>query len=62
MFSYDIANASANQIKTLKSNLNDFIENPTPDYTLAAREAVNNKRERLLRHDAIMEIFGQSLA
>lgn len=61
MFAEDIVNASTNQIDALRSNLNDFIENPTPDYTLAAREAVNNKRERLHRHDTIMEIFGQSL-
>jgi hypothetical protein len=33
----------------LKAELISFGENPPADYALAAREGVNNKRERLLR-------------
>ena len=62
VYADDIANCSASQVKILKSNLEQFIENPHTEYSLAAREAVNNKRQRLIRHDAICELFGQSFS
>lgn len=35
----------------------DFLDNAPEDYSLAAREAVNNKRQRLLRNDYIKNII-----
>lgn len=37
--------------------LSNFALNPDSDYTLAAREAVNNKKERLLRHERLYALI-----
>jgi Protein of unknown function DUF262 len=41
----------------LEGTLNDFAKNIPPDYALAAKEAVNNKKERLLRDKHILELL-----
>lgn len=41
----------------LKSKLIDFEAHLPDDYQLAAKEAVNNKRERMLRHNYISKLF-----
>lgn len=62
LYAEDIDAAKRDSLLDLKRNLEEFIENPHPDYILAARDAVNNKKQRLLRHDMITEIIGQSLS
>lgn len=52
-----IDGASKSKIKSLATSLKFFLENPPEDYALAAREAVNNKRQRLDRNDAVQEII-----
>jgi hypothetical protein len=42
------------EVKELRDRLEVFIGNLTPEYILAAKEAVNNKRERLIRRNAIL--------
>lgn len=43
----------------LKRKLQEFAESPGDAYALAAKEGVNNRRERQLRHDTIMgSVFG----
>ncbi len=49
-------------LRTLKSKLMNFMEDIPEDYALAAREAVNNKRQRGLRDDRIRAIFADALA
>ncbi len=44
----------------LKSALNHFGDNPPADYALAAKEAVNNKRERTLRSKYVREIVREA--
>jgi hypothetical protein len=44
----------------LKSGLTQFGENPPADYALAAKEAVNNKRERTLRARYVQEIVANA--
>jgi hypothetical protein len=48
-------------IKKIKTGLDSFAETPPEDYSLAAKEAVNNKRERQLRRDKLNAIITQSL-
>jgi hypothetical protein len=49
-------------VKKIKMGLDAFAENTPPDYSLAAKEAVNNKRERQLRRDKLDAVITQSLA
>jgi hypothetical protein len=48
-------------IKKIKAGLERFAESPTEDYSLAAKEAVNNKRERQLRREMLNTIITQSI-
>ena len=52
-------------LSALKIALANFGENPPNDYALAAKEAVNNKKERTLRagyvRDLIIAAGGQPL-
>ncbi len=41
----------------LVDNLNSFTKDIPADYTLAAKEAVNNKKERLLRDKYISQLI-----
>lgn len=43
--------------KIVKKALTDFEDNLPPEYALAAKEGVNNKKERLLRNDYIEILF-----
>lgn len=65
IFSLIIALSLADQqninIKSLASKLNSFAFSPPEDYKLAATEAVNNRRERLLRHQHINDIIERSI-
>lgn len=45
------------EVKTLKTALDAFAETPPADYSLAAKEAVNNKRERILRKEKLETII-----
>jgi hypothetical protein len=54
-----IKGASKAKIKLLSTALKAFLENPPEDYALAAREAVNNKRQRLDRNEAVEGIINQ---
>jgi hypothetical protein len=49
-------------ISPLKAALLDFAENPPEDYALAAREGVNNKKERTLRAEAVLKMFAKIVA
>ena len=42
---------------TFKARLEKFEKELPADYQLAAKEAVNNKRERLLRNEYLLEIL-----
>jgi hypothetical protein len=53
----DVANKSP---RTMSKGLIKFEKNLPEDYALAAKEAVNNKRERLLRHTYIENILLES--
>ncbi len=44
-------------LKKLKAILIEFSDNPPADYALAAKEGVNNKRERVLRHRYIVKMI-----
>ncbi len=46
--------------KTLRQALTLFVESPPDDYSLAAREAVNNKRQRILRNDYIEAVLNSA--
>jgi len=48
---------SDESIPTLKNKLESFATEIPDDYSLAAKEAVNNRRERLLRNDYICKII-----
>lgn len=48
---------SVDRITDLKDRFELFATNPPADYSLAAKEAVNNRRERLLRNDYICRIL-----
>jgi hypothetical protein len=48
-------------LKKIKLGLDTFAENPPADYSLAAKEAVNNKKERVLRRDKLDAVITQSL-
>jgi len=54
----DLENAD---LKKIKLGLEAFSENPPSDYSLAAKEAVNNKRERQLRRDKLNAVIIESL-
>lgn len=56
-----LENAGKTQMKALKNALTQFLDSPPESYALAAREAVNNKRQRLDRHEAIQDIFLNTL-
>ena len=43
--------------RQLRAVLDDFEGRITPEYSLAAKEAVNNKRERLIRRAALEEVI-----
>ncbi|MES2267876.1 MAG: DUF262 domain-containing protein [Bacteroidota bacterium] len=43
--------------RVIKENLEKFEENLPPDYQLAAKEAVNNKRERLIRNQHLQKVL-----
>lgn len=64
IFSLIIALAITNKvgifIEKLEENLNKFALNPSEEYKLAAAEAVNNKKERLFRHNAIGNLIDNS--
>lgn len=64
IFSLIIALATANlddiAVEKLEENLNIFALNPGDEYKLAAAEAVNNKKERLFRHNAILQLVNNS--
>lgn len=49
------------KLNELREKLNYFAENAPPDYTLAAKEGVNNKKERLTRASYVDVIFNSSL-
>lgn len=51
----------AADFKKIKLGLDTFAENPPPDYSLAAKEAVNNKKERILRRDKLDAVIMQSM-
>lgn len=42
----------------VREKLLDFGKSLTPEYALAAREAVNNRKQRVFRHEAICECLG----
>jgi len=44
-------------LAALKTSLTTFGENPPADYALAAKEAVNNKKERTLRASYVRKLF-----
>ncbi|MGZ5507441.1 MAG: DUF262 domain-containing protein [Limisphaerales bacterium] len=44
-------------IKKIRAGLEHFSKKPTPDYLLAAKEAVNNKKERLLRRNKLEQVI-----
>lgn len=54
-----ITGASKSKLKLFSAALKAFLENPPEDYALAAREAVNNKRQRLDRNDAVQKIVDE---
>jgi len=43
---------------SLKLVLSSFAENPPTDYALAAKEGVNNKKERILRSTYVLSLLG----
>jgi hypothetical protein len=45
----------------LKIKLNSFAENPPEEYALAAREGVNNNKERLFRAKYVRTIMDELL-
>lgn len=45
-------------LENIKQNLLSFGDNLPADYALAAREAVNNRRQRLLRHEKVCDALG----
>ena len=51
----------AADLKCVKTALDTFAENPGPEYSLAAKEAVNNKKERLLRKSKLDEVISDSI-
>lgn len=51
----------ATDMSLVKSALTAFADNPPGDYALAAREGVNNKKERVVRADYIRGIFNSRL-
>lgn len=61
----DLALTSGSKITAseLKTDLQNFAKNPPADYSLAAKEGVNNRKERKLRHRLICQsIFGFEVA
>ena len=46
-------------LKIIRDKLNEFEKNVPEDYQLAAKEAVNNKKERVLRNKAIEKLLLQ---
>lgn len=65
IFSLIIALATNNirniVIEKLEDNLNKFALNPGDEYKLAASEGVNNKKERLFRHNEILNMINHSI-
>lgn len=61
--SFSLISALLNLDKTsmpmdeLRNQLNNFAQNPDPEYVLSAKEAVNNKRERTVRFERINELI-----
>ncbi|MDO8065643.1 DUF262 domain-containing protein [Janthinobacterium sp. SUN206] len=49
------------KLRSLSTALKTFLETPPDDYALAAREAVNNKRQRMDRNDAVEDIINEAL-
>lgn len=49
-------------LKKIKLGFDIFAENPDPIYSLAAKEGVNNKKERILRRDKLSVAFGLAIA
>ncbi|GAJ25062.1 unnamed protein product [marine sediment metagenome] len=56
-FYNNLETISEKESTELKSRLNAFAEELPEDYALAAKEAVNNKRERLIRNRRIEELL-----
>lgn len=48
-------------LKKVRQGLDAFADAPPPDYSLAAKEAVNNKKERLLRRDKLDAVISATL-
>jgi hypothetical protein len=48
-------------LKKIKLALDTFAESPDPNYSLAAKEAVNNKKERVLRRDKLDAVITQAI-
>ncbi len=61
LYSDGIAKASKKGLRDLKDELVGFLEAQPEDYALAAREAVNNTKQRILRHNAIAVIIERYL-
>ncbi|MRW86372.1 DUF262 domain-containing protein [Pseudoduganella sp. FT26W] len=57
----DIKKIGKIKMKEIRENLIAFIDAPPADYALAAREAVNNKRQRMARHNTIANIFAATI-
>ncbi|WP_157969012.1 DUF262 domain-containing protein [Tropicimonas sp. IMCC34011] len=47
-------------VDTVKSALMDLADNLPDDYALAAREGVNNRKQRITRHEKLAEVLGVS--
>lgn len=47
-------------LDNVRANLIDFSDNLPEDYALAAREGVNNRKQRITRHEKLAEVLGVS--
>ncbi len=60
-YSLEIKTLGKIKVKKIKEDLIKFIDSPPDDYALAAREAVNNKRQRMARHNKIANIIAKAI-
>lgn len=60
-YAVDMSGAGKLKFKKVKEALVDFIAAPPDAYVLAAREAVNNKRQRMTRHNSIVAVITKAL-
>ena len=54
---FNIDKEELKNIASMKKKLQEFEENTPEDYALAAKEAVNNKKERLIRNKHLEELL-----